>query len=44
MMQMGHEMNYPAVIRARAKLQIKWMQDTIKTAADAPIQGVVNLD
>ena len=42
--QLGHDVQWPAVISARRKLSSTWMQDMIKTATEAPISGVCLLD
>ncbi len=42
--QMGHEVQYPAVIVARREMATQWMQETLSAAKTAPIEGVLNLD
>ena len=42
--QLGHDVQWPAVISARRKLSATWMQDMIKTATEAPMTGVCLLD
>ena len=44
LMQMGHEVNFPAVIAARKELTAKWMAGMLSTAKAQPIEGILNLD
>ena len=44
LIQLGHDVQWPAVIAARRTLSATWMQNMIKTATSAPITGVCRLD
>ena len=44
LVQLGHDVQWPAVIAARRTLSATWMRDMIKTATEAPIAGVCSLD
>ena len=44
LIQLGHDVQWPAVIAGRRRLSTTWMQDMIKTAKAAPITGVCRLD
>ncbi len=41
---MGNVVQYPAVIAARSRLALQWMSETLASAKDAPMAGVLSLD
>ena len=44
LVQMGHEVNFPAVIEARKEMTAKWMAGMLKKSKSGPIKGMLNLD
>ena len=44
LIQMGHEVNYPAVLSARRELTTKWLAGMLSVAKAQPMEGVLNLD
>ena len=44
LIQLGHEVNYPAVLAARKELNAKWMTAMLSKSAAAPVSGILSLD
>ena len=44
LVQLGHEVNFPAVIEARKEMTSKWMAVMLQKSKSGPVKGLLNLD